>query len=348
MTAVVALHVDGGPGVGLGHVSRGLGLAAALGERDCQPIFLIAEGSEVGGYLGRLDRRVVACPPTATGLLAACGEVGAVALVIDSYRVGDADLIRLGASGLLLVCFDDTAERAIVAHLIVNGSPAALSMAYAVREGCRYLLGPTYQIVRPEFVPDVARDHAGLAANVLVTVGGDDVLGILRDLVAFFGSFWSAPSPGSHVDVVVGPFVRRLDHWDVPAGVRLHHAPPDMRALMIDADVAVSAGGQTLYELARCGTPTVGLCVADDQAPNLETLARMGAIEYVGRARTPGWIDRLAAALETLRHDASRRARMARTASHLINGQGAARVADEIGARLADERLNASLEWRRE
>lgn len=340
MTRIVALHVDGGPGVGLGHTSRGIGLAAALDAQGGQAIFLVPEGSGLGEYLRRLNCPLMECPATATGLLDACTRTGAEALVIDSYRVRDPDLVRIADSGLPLVCFDDTAGRDFPAGLVVNGSPAALSLPYRARPGCRYLLGPSYQIVRPQFIPDVTRSHAGLPSTVLVTVGGDDHVGILDDLIAFFGSRWLALVPGSRVDVVIGPFARRLDRSGVPAGVRLHHSLSDLRALMIEADLAISAGGQTLFELARCGTPTVALSVADDQTPNLEVLARLGAIEYIGCANAPGWLDRLGSVLEKLRDDAPVRARLARTASHLIDGHGAARVAGTIAAMLVNRRLD--------
>ena len=330
MSHVVGVHVDGGSGVGLGHVSRGVGLAAALRARDCEPIFLVPEGSEIDGYLRRSGERVAACSPAESGLLAACAQVSAGALVIDSYRIGTEELARIAHGGVVLVCFDDTAEREFVADLIVNGSPAALALPYRARVGCRYLLGPAYQIVRPQFVPDVARDHGGPPATVLATVGGDDPLHILDDLIAFFGSWLAARGPESRVDVVVGPFVARTEDRDVPVGLRLHDAPRDLRTLMIGADVAVSAGGQTLYELARCGTPTVAVCVAADQARNLEALGGLRAIEYVGWARSSGWIDRVDVALMALWRDARERTRMAQTAAQLFDGLGASRVADGI------------------
>ena len=38
---------------------------------------------------------------------------------------------------------------------------------------------------------------------------------------------------------------------------------------MADCDIAMSAGGQTINELARLGIPTIGIAVADNQIPHL-------------------------------------------------------------------------------
>ena len=52
----------------------------------------------------------------------------------------------------------------------------------------------------------------------------------------------------------------------------VHSAPEDMRAIMATADLAVTAGGQTTYELAASGVPAVALCIAENQRPNLAAL----------------------------------------------------------------------------
>jgi spore coat polysaccharide biosynthesis predicted glycosyltransferase SpsG len=328
---VIALHVDGGRGVGLGHAARGLGLAAALQARRCDSVFAVSDGA-TGDYLRRMGQRVVTCEATAAGLRKVCVGVRARGLVIDSYHVAAHVLARLSDGGLPLVCFDDTGERDVPSDLLVNGSPAAMSLPYRERPGRRLLLGPAYQVVRSEFVPDVTRDLTGPVKAVLLTVGGDDPLGVVGELLPGLASGWLASSPGARLDVVIGPFTSGPSWRDVPAGVRVHQALADLRTLMIEADLAVSAGGQTLYELFRCGTPTVGICVAADQAPNLEALARLGAVEHAGWARPPGWLERVTSLVRALAADHTRRERLAGVASALIDGLGAARIADEIVA----------------
>ncbi len=55
-----------------------------------------------------------------------------------------------------------------------------------------------------------------------------------------------------------------------------------MRRLMLESDIVVSGGGQTLYELARIGTPVVAVGLALNQLHNLDYWQTTGFIEYAG------------------------------------------------------------------
>ncbi|MDQ7082427.1 MAG: glycosyltransferase [Aquificota bacterium] len=55
----------------------------------------------------------------------------------------------------------------------------------------------------------------------------------------------------------------------------------EMKNLMLDADIAISAGGQTLYELARVGVPTIAVAVAENQMWNVSEWQEAGFIEAV-------------------------------------------------------------------
>ena len=48
--------------------------------------------------------------------------------------------------------------------------------------------------------------------------------------------------------------------------------------LMTKADIAISAGGQTLYELAATGTPTIAIQVADNQVAQMAEFGKLGTI----------------------------------------------------------------------
>ncbi len=79
--------------------------------------------------------------------------------------------------------------------------------------------------------------------------------------------------------VVMGvPFENTREIAAVMDGhTRLIESPDDygMRDVMLSSDVAISAGGQTLYELARTGTPTVAVSVADNQKKNVEAMGKV-------------------------------------------------------------------------
>ena len=103
-----------------------------------------------------------------------------------------------------------------------------------------------------------------------------------------------------------------------------------MAALISNADVAVSGGGQTLFELLYCGVPTIAIRLADNQRPNIDALAKLGCIRDAGCAGDVGWLDVIEAGLDQLLNDAAARRPMAKAAMALCDGRGAERVSAEI------------------
>ena len=60
---------------------------------------------------------------------------------------------------------------------------------------------------------------------------------------------------------------------------------PDSRQMleaMESTDLAISSAGQTLYELARVGVPTIAVGVVDNQINNIKNWQKQGFIEFAG------------------------------------------------------------------
>ena len=151
---------------------------------------------------------------------------------------------------------------------------------------------------------------------------------------------WLDEIPGDFaVTAVVGPVSGFADEAQQAAAssrrsVSLVHSPASLRDLMLAADIAISAGGQTLYELAATGTPTLAIQVADNQAGNIQPLSEKGAIRRLGRAGESGLTENLrsmmAGFVSTGGHAA--RLRMSSAGRALVDGRGARRAARELMA----------------
>lgn len=311
---IVAIHADAGPGIGLGHAIRCCGLALALIEQNMIPIMLNAAGDGLQPLLSQYRLTDAACQAESASLVQAARAVGAAILVVDSYRLDRRTLATL-AQGLKLVWFDDTAEQPLIADAIINGSPAALGLPYVLPAGILGLLGPDYQIVRPGLSP---RLRSGPVRRLLVTYGGSDPKGVGKVLAGIL----PADIP---TDFVVGPFAEIPAN--LPPQAHLYKAPMNMPALIGGADLAISAGGQTLFELAAAQVPTIAIGIGADQKPNLETLERAGALVFAGWADDPALADHLRAHLVAMIADDGHRLACAARAHALIDGRGAERIA---------------------
>ena len=103
----------------------------------------------------------------------------------------------------------------------------------------------------------------------------------------------------------------------------------EMKRIMLESDAAISAGGQTLYELARVGIPTIAVAVADNQMNNIKGWQRAGFIEYAGWWEEVDLIYKVQKAMLKLKGRQTRE-QMSQTGKRLVDGQGARRVADKI------------------
>lgn len=195
----------------------------------------------------------------------------------------------------------------------------------------RFLLSLQYALLRPEFWGVPPRTVCDTVQNILVTVGGADPHNLMPRLLDLLDEL---PSDFT-VTIIVGPFFEnRAEVERATKGcrrlVRLVYAPSSMRDLMLEADLAISASGQTLYELAATGTPTVALQVAENQAGSLQALAAEGVVRVAGCVGEDRLLANIRATVRELLGSRDTRAEMSTAGWRLVDGWGAVRLADSI------------------
>jgi UDP-2,4-diacetamido-2,4,6-trideoxy-beta-L-altropyranose hydrolase len=335
----VLFRPDVGPGVGLGHLRRCLTLAADLRSLGADCTFLLNGDATARGVVAASGFQVRGLDRHDDNAEAAsyCRQARPAAVVVDSYGYSTEELAALAASGAAIVVLDDLAAHELPVDVVVNGGICAERKAYRGRPDTRYLLGPTYALLRPEFATPPSRAIREAVQRLLITVGGSDAHGLTA---RFLG--WAAATLGSvAIDVVVGPlFEDRTAIERVGAAlpeavaVNLHDDPSDMRALMVVADLALCGGGQTTYELAAVGTPAVATRLAANQTDNLRGLDGAGALTWAGDVHDAGLETKVTRAIEALNHDPQARSAMSQRGRSVVDGLGSSRVARAIVDRI--------------
>lgn len=326
---------DGGPTVGLGHASRALGLAAGLRSHGWRVQLALPADPDlhswVAGQQGEAWGSATAAEMTADWVRAYIDQVNPSFVVIDSYAFTPASLDLLAAR-CPLAYFDDRAQCSLGVDIVVNAALRATKIPYVDGLGTTHLLGPAYQIFRPEFSAVDATRPAHEVRRVLVTVGGGDPANVLGPLARYCETHVLPRYPNICVDVLVGPLVR-----DYPASrdrLRFHTSTDDLLQLIRSADLAITSGGQILLELARCGRPTLALLHGEDQRDNIQGLAEAGATIPVGDIHDAHWLPRLDRELARVIGDPACRSSVGQTAASLFDGQGASRIAMALEHRL--------------
>ena len=354
MKLLVRAHA--GPSVGTGHVMRSLALGQAwkrLGGSVAfaggeLPIGLIAKIQAESFDYYRLDNTL--CDRLDAAETAEIArELEADWIVLDGYQFDDDYQAELSTSGSRLIVIDDYQHASHKnADIIVNQNAYATAENYQQSGTAKILAGPSFALLRSEFntIADPSKHIVKQARRILVTFGGEDAdnwtlktLQVLSDL----------NRKQLIVDCVIGACYGHLDELEVfkktaNMSLRIHRNVDRMSALMHRVDMAISAGGSTCYELARCGVPAVVASIADNQIPVAMALNRLGvmiSIDEIAASGNPTITDptkRLSKTIRRLLNDYETRKTMSELGMALIDGKGGSRIASQMASMLCSFR----------
>jgi UDP-2,4-diacetamido-2,4,6-trideoxy-beta-L-altropyranose hydrolase len=352
-------RADASPRMGIGHVMRCLALAQAWCDAGGSAVFLAAELPPALADRLRQEGVPVVRHAWAVGseedakhAAALACELGADWIIADGYAFSQSWQYLVKQSGARLLLYDD-GNRTGGGHadLILDANLRARPEDYA-GSPAHLLLGPRFVLLRREFLRrrEWQRDTSS-ANRILVTLGGADAGNVTLRILRTLGSL---PGPTLEIAALLGP--ANSHHRDLQAfaasarrQIALHADPPDVAAWMAWADVAVAAGGTTMWERAFMSLPSLTLVLADNQTEVAHAANEAGITRDLGPAAA---LDdkALSRAAQEIQEDEPTRARMAQRGRELVDGDGVERVLMHLTG--ADMRLrparneDAELLWR--
>lgn len=276
-------------------------------------------------------------------------------LVIDGYHFDPTYQQMVRSAGKRILVIDDTAHLPEYhADILLNQNINAGQLSYMCDTETKLLLGPQYALLRPEFFAwrDQQREISQVTRKVLVTMGGSDPDNATLKVIQ---AVQQMDVPGLETRIVVGsanPHLEILNHAvrDSASNFQLLTDVSDMPEKMAWAEVAVSAGGSTCWELAFMGVPAVVLVLGENQRANAEALDKGGV------ALNMGWHgqivpSQISQAIMQLLASGEVRSAMTHRGQELVDGYGIERVlmwlrGAKIWLRRAHERDNRLIwEW---
>jgi UDP-2,4-diacetamido-2,4,6-trideoxy-beta-L-altropyranose hydrolase len=346
----LVIRADASVTMGTGHVMRCLALAQAWQDAGGNVIFAMAESTPaIARRLRKEGAKLytVNAPPgtiaDAIETISMCQPERDDWMVIDGYHFNSEYQRKIKSVSLKLLLIDDHGQAGpYSADLVLNHNPHASEASYRNRDKqTRLLLGSSYALVRREFrcCANWYRAVPRVAGNVLVTFGGSDPHDVTTMVLR---ALQLLEFPELNVQILVGssnPHLAALTELalQIPR-VHLQIDAPNMPELMSWADIAVTAGGGTCYELALMHTPMVLITMADNHNATCSTLQRLGAAVHLGRFHDL-CSSQIAGPIADLFLDPERRRSMIGKARRLIDGNGPSRV---IGAMLLTDSCAAA------
>ena len=340
----VGLRCDGGPTIGVGHLIRCLALADELLSRGAEVTLI----GDVGGVVwveeqvGARGLAHVEAPADADDLARLGVRLGLDAMVLDGYDLDPRAGAALRAAGLAVLAISDGPFGAQQeADLVLDQN---LGAAADPARGGTALVGLDYVLFRDQVLRHRRTPGAPVPISspprVLTVFGGTDAYAAGPVVVPML---LATGHPLHIIAVAARPEIaERLGALVTGPGQTVEVRPPvpDLAALAVTCDLAVTAAGSSVWEFLCLGVPAALVCVTDNQAVGYEAVSARGVALPVGllselrddaRARSAG-----IAALRGLLDDPPGLRALAERGQALVDGRGRQRVADALAYHLSD------------
>ena len=333
------IRADANNRIGTGHVMRCLSLSKALKQQGADITFVTCEDAaeelvaakgypvlRISGIYDDLEKELAEF----RGLLE---KEMPDFLLLDSYFATlsyQRELRKILPIGI----FDDTYRNDLDVDILINYNIFAKTEGFGnVTCAPAFLLGPTYFPLRDEFIKAcfTVREKA---EKVLISTGGTDSLAMGPQLLQAFLSKRSLD--GIEFHIVSGRYNVSLPVLQAIAAehsnVIIHEQVTNMAELMEQCDIAVAAGGTTMYELGTVGIPTICFAFVDNQEKLAQGFEDQKLVYANGNYLLEGkeMFRRLADSLTELIADHEARIRLHSDCRQLFDGQGADRLAKKI------------------
>jgi len=326
------IRTDMNSTIATGHIMRCLSIADAAKKLGEQVTFILADNQAVSYIADRGYESIVMNTqwnmPEAELLVLekVIRENKITSLLLDSYQVTETYLKALSHLTKVIYLDDLNAFQYDVAAIICYANYWEKFQYMQKYPDIKLYLGTEYTPLRKEFSHIADKEIKEKVKNLLLMSGGNDekhVLAGILDAITI-DSF-------ENITVICGGYYAGyewlVDKYKECERVCIYQAVTDIEKYMQEADLAVSAGGTTLYELCACGTPTISFSLADNQLDNVRKFADDSVIDYAGDVRYDDVIKNVTGFISHYKENKVLRQERSRKMKKFVDGQGADRIA---------------------
>ncbi len=326
---------EGGRSIGYGHVTRSLSIYQALKEAGIKVKLIVNGDSSVMSLLNGVSYEMLDWL-RGEDVLKEFSKTFSSFIFIDSYIAPYEFYEKASAIFCLKIFVDDFNRLKYPEGTILNGSIYANTIKYNSKN--RLLLGPKYTPLRKPFWVVGEKPINDRVERILITFGGTDTTKVITERVV---ELLAHEYPELEKVIIMGEGNNGKGTEDLK---RLYgpyieiFISPDaekIKELMYNSDIAISGGGQTLYELARVGVPTIGVCLAKNQEMNLVYWEKSGFVKFAGWYHDKQLIDRIAENICELA-DRGKRLESSLIGRRFVDGLGGSRIVTVLKEHLQD------------
>lgn len=329
-------RVDMNETIATGHVMRCLSIAEAGKKLGRDSTFILADCNAEELIRSKGFKTIVLntkwndMESELPALLSVINKQGIDSLLVDSYSVTVSYLQKLKEKVRLLY-IDDLYNEKYPVHTLINYDGAVDKERYLAEYkqlGTKVLFGYEYVPLRKEFSSVSPKEFSNSNLTLLIMSGGSDTLHSIRDCLRSldFAGF-------SAVYAICGryncDYEELSEEYSGQDKIHILKNVNNIETYMMNADICISAAGNTFYELASCGVPTILFAASKEQVVTAQWFEKEGLAPFCGLFDEFA-IKMIGKCLKEYADDVSLREKISTKLRNAVDGEGAKRIALEM------------------
>lgn len=326
----VVIRADGSRLIGMGHLVRQVAVAKSLAKCNAEVIFCVRNFDEGVLYITEQGFAVeiisIHDKKNPDALISLKPDI-----LIHDFLETDADYmdqLKKSLPKCFFAAFDDLGNGQVLHHVLFDANRKVVDPGTGdTPESAKRFFGPDYMILRRQIT-----EHAGTdkkieeeVKNILVMFGGSDPAGLTLKFV----SDWVHDMPDMTFRVILGPGMRNKHLVEAQLSDNIvfyeNVDAVKMADLMLNADMAISSGGISMFEIACMGIPSIVIAQNKAETVNMHFFEEHRIIRSLGLGSEVKREEFLKCFAE-LADDAVRRKSMSVAGKKYVDGQGLSRI----------------------
>ena len=293
MKKIFLIRADGSKDIGMGHLARCCLIANYLFiKKKIQSIIVIRNNIAAKNFISNKCKTAIihyidnnsSCDDelACIGDLVYNEKISLILLDLLETNLTNEYISGLYENKISVAAITDDSERRVIdVDLILNGNPNQAEFDYSEEKG-KYLLGAPYFIMDSSYAENRIRNNTS-GNCILLTLGGSDqnnlIFGILSVLVNI--------ADVSEIIVLTSKSTGYLDELsrfvnDQSKKIKLYNDVPSLQPYWGECNLAITAGGNTLFERIASGVAGASICQLPRQMEIADKFEEMDVNKNIG------------------------------------------------------------------
>ncbi len=292
----VKIFTEGGKAIGLGHLSRCSSLYDEVKIRGIAAEIIV--NGEIDNIKFLEDKVVTKANWLDERILSENLDKDDL-VIVDSY-LATKDLYETISNRVSKALYiDDNFRLDYPKGIIINPSVSIDSINYPNEMKERVLFGEEYVILRSAFLCEKYKNITQDVSKVLIMIGGTDHKNITMTILEAVSEKFT----NIKFEVIVGQKnINEEQDFSKTRNVSFHQNinADEMFNLMLECDFAITACGQTIYELIATKTPFIGIKTIENQENNARFVREIESKDLILNVEDSDWLNNLINAFRSL------------------------------------------------